>query len=95
MTERADGAPADDGAGFELPLLLFAAGTRRINLTVIGMIQFVTPVMQFILGAVVLGEPMPPERWVGFGLVWLALIVLTVDLILGVHASRRVIAEPA
>ncbi|WP_407361004.1 EamA family transporter RarD [Microbacterium sp. LBN7] len=76
-----------------VPLLLFAAGTRRIDLTVIGMIQFVTPVMQFILGVVVLGEPMPAERWAGFIIVWIAIIVFVVDLILAARRGRAA-AEP-
>lgn len=76
-----------------VPLLLFAAGTRRINLTVIGMIQFVTPVMQFILGVAVLNEPMPPERWAGFIIVWIAIVVFVVDLLLAARRGRRV-AEP-
>ncbi len=84
------------GVATAVPLLLFAAGTRRVNLTVIGMIQFVTPVMQFILGAVVLGEPMPPERWVGFIIVWIAIVVFVVDLLLAARRSRRkVVTEPA
>lgn len=76
-----------------VPLLLFAAGTRRIDLTVIGMIQFVTPVMQFILGVAVLGEPMPAERWAGFVIVWIAIAVFVVDLLLAARRGRRV-AEP-
>jgi chloramphenicol-sensitive protein RarD len=76
-----------------VPLLLFAAGTRRIDLTVIGMIQFVTPVMQFILGVAVLGEPMPAERWAGFIIVWIAIAVFVVDLLLAARRGRRV-AEP-
>ena len=55
-----------------IPLLLFAAGARRVPLTVIGLLQFVAPILQFIIGAWLLGEPMPLERWIGFGLVWLA-----------------------
>ncbi len=62
-----------------VPLLLFAAGARRVPLTVIGLLQFVAPILQFVIGAWLLGEPMPPERWIGFGLVWLALIVLAID----------------
>lgn len=77
------------GVATAVPLLLFAAGTRRINLTVIGMIQFVTPVMQFILGAVVLGEPMPPERWAGFIIVWIAILVFLIDLVLAARRGRR------
>lgn len=78
-----------------VPLLLFAAGTRRVNLTVIGMIQFVTPVMQFIIGVLVLHEPMPPERWAGFVIVWVAIGVFLVDLLLAGRRSRRLSASPA
>lgn len=77
------------GVATAVPLLLFAAGTRRIDLTVIGMIQFVTPVMQFIIGAAVLGEPMPIERWVGFVLVWVAIAVFLVDLVIAARRGRR------
>ncbi|MCS3442102.1 chloramphenicol-sensitive protein RarD [Microbacterium phyllosphaerae] len=77
------------GVATAVPLLLFAAGTRRINLTVIGMIQFVTPVMQFIIGAAVLGEPMPIERWIGFVIVWIAIAVFVVDLMLAARRGRR------
>nr|WP_318152875.1 EamA family transporter RarD [Microbacterium helvum] len=69
-----------------VPLLLFAAGARRVSLTTIGLLQFAAPILQFLIGWLVLGEPMPLERWVGFGLVWVALIVLTVDSVL--HARR-------
>lgn len=79
------------GVATAVPLLLFAAGTRRVNLTVIGMIQFVTPIMQFIIGAAVLGEPMPPERWVGFIVVWIAIVVFVVDLLLNTGRSRRAV----
>lgn len=72
-----------------VPLLLFAAGTRRTSLTVIGLLQFVTPFLQFISGAWILGEPMPVERWIGFGLVWVALAVLMADSVLHVRRSRR------
>lgn len=73
-----------------VPLLLFAAGARRTPLTVIGMLQFVAPVLQFLTGWWILGEPMPLERWVGFGLVWLALAVLTVDSVLAARRARSV-----
>ncbi|WP_226532131.1 EamA family transporter RarD [Microbacterium paraoxydans] len=80
------------GVATAVPLLLFAAGTRRINLTVIGMIQFITPVLQFLIGAVVLNEPMPPERWAGFILVWIAIAVFLVDLMLAGRRGRRIAA---
>ena len=62
-----------------VPLLFFAAGARRTTLTVIGLLQFVAPILQFIIGAWLLQEPMPLERWIGCGRGWLALIILTVD----------------
>lgn len=69
-----------------VPLLLFAAGARRAPLSLVGLLQFVAPLLQFALGVWILGEPMPLERWIGFGLVWVSLIVLTVD---SFAASRR------
>lgn len=72
-----------------VPLLLFAAGARRAPLVVIGMLQFVAPIMQFLTGWWLLGEPMPLERWIGFGLVWVALIVLMVDSIASARGARQ------
>ncbi|PRY15922.1 EamA family transporter RarD [Kineococcus rhizosphaerae] len=63
-----------------VPLVLFATAASRVPLTVIGMLQYVTPVLQFV-AALLLGETMPASRWIGFGLVWLALAVLTVDVV--------------
>jgi chloramphenicol-sensitive protein RarD len=74
------------GAVTAIPLLFFAAAARRATLTLIGLLQFVAPIMQFIIGAWILGEPMPLERWIGFSLVWLALAVLTADSLL--HSRR-------
>ena len=70
------------------PLLLFAASARRVPLVTVGLLQFVTPVMQLLCGVVLLGESMSPQRWAGFGIVWLALIVLTVDSLIGVRRRR-------
>lgn len=71
-----------------VPLLLFAAGARRAPLSVIGLLQFIAPILQFITGAWILQEPMPLERWIGFSLVWVALIVLTVDSLRAARKSR-------
>jgi chloramphenicol-sensitive protein RarD len=76
------------GVATAVPLLLFAAGARRINLTVIGMIQFVTPIMQFLTGVLILHEPMPPERWIGFIIVWIAVAVFVIDLLRATNATR-------
>ncbi|GAA0301694.1 chloramphenicol-sensitive protein RarD [Kineococcus aurantiacus] len=61
-----------------VPLVLFATAAARVPLSVIGMLQYVTPVLQFV-AALLLGETMPASRWIGFALVWLALAVLTAD----------------
>jgi chloramphenicol-sensitive protein RarD len=71
-----------------VPLLLYGAAARRIPLTTLGTLQYLTPTLQFLWGLLVVREVMPPERWVGFGLVWLALVVFTVDL--ARSRSRRV-----
>ncbi len=68
------------------PLLLFAAAARRIPLSHVGLLQFVTPVLQLLCGVVLLGERMPTSRWVGFAIVWLALAVLSADTL---DAGRR------
>lgn len=65
-----------------VPLLFFAAATRRLPLSLMGFLQYLTPLIQFAFGVLVLLEPMPSERWVGFGLVWLALIWLSVEALL-------------
>nr|WP_314844839.1 EamA family transporter RarD [uncultured Microbacterium sp.] len=83
------------GVATAVPLLLFAAGTRRVNLAVIGMMQFITPVMQFIIGVAILGEPMPTVRWVGFIIVWIAITVFIVDLVLAMRRGRRAAVTPA
>ncbi|MET0955959.1 MAG: EamA family transporter RarD [Cryobacterium sp.] len=77
-----------------VPLLFFAAASRRLPLTTLGLVQYLAPVLQLIVGVAVLHEPMPPERWLGFGLVWLALIVLTTDMIVHGRAQRRSFITP-
>ncbi len=83
------------GAVTATPLLFFAAGARRATLTVIGLLQFVAPILQFITGAWIMGEPMPWERWIGFGLVWLALVVLMVDSVRHARRSRAAVGSVA
>ncbi len=62
-----------------VPLLLFAGAARRLPLTTIGLVQYLTPIMQFLIGVLLLHETMTPTRLTGFVLVWIALIVLTID----------------
>lgn len=85
------------GAVTAVPLLLFASGARRVPLTVIGLLQFVAPIIQFGIGVWVLHEPMTLERWVGFALVWVALVILSVDSVVASRRHRRAavdVSEP-
>ncbi|KQR53851.1 protein rarD [Leifsonia sp. Leaf336] len=83
-------ALAGAGVVTAVPLLFFAAASRRLPLVYMGFVQYVTPLIQFLVGVFVLHEAMPPERWVGFGFVWVALIVLSVDMVAAARAGRRV-----
>ena len=67
------------GAATAVPLLLFNASARRIPLSLMGLLQYIGPTLQLIIAVFVLGEEMPLSRWAGFGLVWLALVIITVD----------------
>lgn len=69
-----------------VPLLMFAGAARRLSLVSLGFVQYLTPFIQFLVGVLLLHEAMPPERWVGFGLVWVSLAILTLDMVL---AARR------
>jgi chloramphenicol-sensitive protein RarD len=72
------------------PLLAFGGATLRVPLSLLGLLQYLAPVLQFLIGILVFGEQMPPERWFGFGLVWAALAVLTWDgLRAGFSRGRR------
>ena len=72
------------------PLLLFAAGSRRVPLTVMGMLQFVAPILQFIIGVWLLGEPMSRRALDRLRLVWVALVILTVDSLVPPAVARGV-----
>ncbi|MBF4631708.1 EamA family transporter RarD [Clavibacter michiganensis subsp. phaseoli] len=68
------------------PLLLFGLAAGRLPLSVIGLTQYLAPLLQFAFGVFVMHEAMPPERWAGFAIVWAALVLLTIDML---RASRR------
>lgn len=80
-----DVALASAGVVTAVPLLMFSAAARRLPLSVVGMLQYMTPIMQFLIGVLVFGEQMPTARWWGFALVWLALVILAAD---GVRTGR-------
>lgn len=70
-----------------VPLILFAAASRRLPLVYMGLVQYLAPTTQFVVGVVFLHEPMPLARWIGFGIVWISLIVLTIDMF--IHGTRQ------
>ena len=71
-----------------VPLLLFAGAATRIPLSMIGLLQYLAPTTQFLLGVLYFGERMPAARWIGFGLVWIALMILTTGMLLTVNRTR-------
>jgi chloramphenicol-sensitive protein RarD len=82
------------GVATAIPLLLFAAAARRIPLSTVGLLQYLTPLMQLAIGVFVYDEPMPPARLAGFVIVWVALAVFTADSLRHARAgSRRQAAE--
>lgn len=84
------------GPATAVPLLLFASSARRISLSTLGLTQYLAPIMQLLVGVLVQHEAMSPSRWVGFGVVWLALVVLTVDSFAAARGARRApVPEPA
>lgn len=62
-----------------VPLLLFASGARTVPLSTMGLLQFITPTFQFLAGVLVFGEPFTHDRVIGFSIIWLALIIFTVE----------------
>lgn len=80
------------GAITAIPLLLFNGSATRLPLTTIGLMQFITPTIQFSIGVWILKEYMPTVRWVGFLFIWLALVTLAVDLVKSSRAIDNSIA---
>ncbi|TCC53801.1 EamA family transporter RarD [Kribbella capetownensis] len=72
-----------------VPLLLFGASATRVSMTTLGLLNYIAPIMQFVCGVLVFHEEMSPMRWAGFGLVWLALVIFTLD---SMNRRRRTIA---
>ncbi|MGX9791458.1 EamA family transporter RarD [Mycobacterium sp. MMS18-G62] len=73
-----------------LPLLLFAAAAQRLPMVTMGLLFYLTPAMQLSWGVLVGHEPMPPARWLGFALIWLALLVFSGDAIWRARVDRAV-----
>jgi chloramphenicol-sensitive protein RarD len=77
-----------------VPLLCFGAAAIRVPMTTIGLLQYLAPILQFLIGVFALHEHMTPVRWVGFALVWLALAIFTTDALRNRPTAVRV-EEPA
>jgi len=75
------------GAVTAIPLLLFNGSTNRLPLTLVGLLQYITPTIQFCIGVWYYHEDMPAARWAGFLIIWVALMSLALDLL---RSSRTV-----
>ena len=73
-----------------IPLLAFGGAATRIPLSTLGIMQYITPVFQFMIGVFVFGESMSASRWLGFLLVWISLMVMTVDGLRNARNGRTV-----
>nr|WP_325100349.1 EamA family transporter RarD [Streptomyces broussonetiae] len=80
---------ASTGLVTALPLVCFGAAAIRVPLSTLGLLQYLAPVFQFLLGILYFHEAMPPERWAGFALVWLALILLTGEALRSARRTRE------
>nr|WP_237687633.1 EamA family transporter RarD [Arthrobacter jiangjiafuii] len=86
---------AFSGIATAIPLIFFGAAARRLPLSTVGMLQYLAPTLQFVVALTIFNETMPPERWAGFGLVWLALVILTIDMMGGPRRNRILRAAAA
>ncbi len=80
------------GAVTAIPLLLFNGSTTRLPLTVIGLLQYITPTIQFSIGVWIRHEDMPTARWIGFIIIWVALTTLAIDLVKSSRAVNNSVA---
>ena len=78
-----------------IPLLLFGAAASRVPLTTLGVLQYLAPTLQFLLGVTLFHEPLPPVRLMGFVLVWAALALFTADLVRHHRRQLRLAVAPA
>ncbi|WP_406838421.1 EamA family transporter RarD [Streptomyces sp. AHU1] len=86
---------AATGVVTAVPLICFGAAAIRVPLSTLGLLQYMAPVFQFLLGILYFHEAMPAERWAGFALVWLALSLLTFDALRAARRGARALREAA
>lgn len=72
-----------------IPLLLFSLGARRVTLTTLGILQYIAPTLQFMLGVFVYGEAFTADRLIGFGFIWAALAIYTMELFVNGRRLRQ------
>jgi chloramphenicol-sensitive protein RarD len=77
------------GAVTAVPLALFAAGARRLPLTVVGLLQYIAPTIQLFLALYIYGETISAIRLATFGLIWVSLAIFTVDALNRGRKARR------
>ena len=78
-----------------IPLLLFGAAAKRVPLSYIGFMQYLTPTLQFLIGLLVFQEPMPAARWLGFAMVWFALSILSFDALRQLRNRSKLVSPVA
>jgi chloramphenicol-sensitive protein RarD len=76
-----------------IPLLMFASAARQIPLTVIGLLQYIAPTLQFLIGVFIYKEPFDQAHLIGFGIVWVALVIFWVENYLAHRAPVEPIPE--
>lgn len=76
-----------------VPLMLFGAAAIRVSMVSLGLLQYLAPTIQFALGLLVFREDMPASRWIGFGLVWVALAIFTVEAVNHRRRQLRLVAQ--
>lgn len=84
---------ASTGIITAVPLLCFGAAAIRVSMVTLGLLQYLAPILQFVLGVLWFHEDMSPGRWIGFGLVWLALAIFTVESLRYRRVALRMAAE--
>ena len=84
---------ASTGVVTAVPLLCFGAAAIRVPMTTLGLLQYLAPILQFLLGVTVLGEHMSGMRWLGFALVWVALVIFTWEAMRFRRSQLRLTAE--
>ena len=84
---------ASTGIVTVIPLLCFGAAAIRVSMVSLGLLQYLAPILQFALGLLWYHEAMPASRWIGFVLVWLALVVFTVEAYRHRRRQLRLVAQ--